>query len=314
MEFETWDRNTLVREVKATMILAKFKPFNNILGFSTELKYYSDDELQKKNDYQLRSMYVQFKSHDKAFRQEYEEYQEKKRFFNQPNCDADFSYWSKQAYWSIDEAIALLLGKEPRKVTWDEVKKYIPASPFANRFNEIRELARRYVNCKELYDPVFPGIFLAWSERMSIEVPTELKGAVNALGIQVADWKGYYEKSSEQYNQLNKLYTETLELLKTKDQMIEILNLRISNLVGEQQQVNIGDLKETERQSLYKLIAAMASDGYGYNPADKKSPIPKEISDAVTKWLGENIDPDTTRKWLKEAFKKYPNQIISKTE
>jgi hypothetical protein len=73
-------------------------------------------------------------------------------------------------------------------------------------------------------------------------------------------------------------------------------------------------IKETERQSLYKLIAAMAYDVYRYNPTDKKSTVPKEISDAVTEHLGEKIDPDTTRKWLKEATSKYPNHILSKTE
>src|SRR5580704_12116945 len=125
MEFETWGRDTLLTEVKAAMVSAKFKPFTNTIGSSTEFKYYSDNELKKKNDYQLRSMYVQFKSHDPIFRQEFEDWQERNRFFNHPSCNADYSYWSRQAYWSIEEAIALILGKDPRKVSWEEVKKFI---------------------------------------------------------------------------------------------------------------------------------------------------------------------------------------------
>lgn len=309
MEFETWNNDTLITEVKAAMISAKFQPFKNVLGFSTEFKYYSDDELKKKNDHQLRSMYVQFKSHDKSFRQEYEEYQEKKRFFNQPDCNADYSYWSKQAYWSINEAIALILGKDPRKVTWDEVKKYIPNSPFANKFNELKELASRYVICKELYDPVFPGVFLAWIERMDISIPIELKEAVNTIGMQVADWKGNYENASAQYNQLDTLYKQAIELMNTKDEIIAALKLRIANPMEQQLLPDVDNLKETERQSLYKLVAAMAYNGYGYNAQESKSPIPRELSEIVTQHLGENIDTDTSRKWLKEASSRYPNKL-----
>ena len=65
---------------------------------------------------------------------------------------------------------------------------------------------------------------------------------------------------------------------------------------------------------MYKLIAAMVYDGYGYNPTDRKSPIPKEISDVVTSRLGENIDSDTARKWHKKATEAYPDKGITKTE
>lgn len=305
MEFETWDRDTLLKELKNAMALANFQPGVNLVGILERSKYYSDDELRKKSDHQLQYIYVQLKSDDEVFLKEYEAHQEKKRFFNQPSCNADFSYWCKQAYWSIDEAIALILGKDPRKITWDDVKKHIPFSPFANKFNELRELAKRYVNCKELYDPVFPGIFLAWAERMGISTQTELKGAVDAIGIQVSDWKGNYEQVSAQYNQLNKLYAEVLEQVKVKDGAIEALKLNLM----ESQQREANSFKEIERQSLLKLVATMSYDGYRYNPRESKSPTPKELSDAATKYLGEKIDTDTARKWLKESSSRYPNRF-----
>lgn len=77
---------------------------------------------------------------------------------------------------------------------------------------------------------------------------------------------------------------------------------------------NPEDLKEKERQSLYKLVAAMAYAGYQYDPTSSKSLIPKELSDDVIKYLGETIDTDTVRKWLKEATDTYPNQTSNKTE
>ncbi len=61
-----------------------------------------------------------------------------------------------------------------------------------------------------------------------------------------------------------------------------------------------GRLHPKEKESLLKMIIAMAIDGYGYNPADKKSPIPGQIVEHVEA-LGLAIDGDTVRKWLKEA-------------
>lgn len=66
-------------------------------------------------------------------------------------------------------------------------------------------------------------------------------------------------------------------------------------------------LHPKERESLLKIIIAMAMDGYGYNPADKKSPIPAEIVAHVEE-LGLSIDVDTVRKWLREAAALLPGE------
>lgn len=67
-----------------------------------------------------------------------------------------------------------------------------------------------------------------------------------------------------------------------------------------------GDLKEKERNSLYKMIAGMVYARYKYKPTDNKSPTPKDISDDVFRKTGEKIDPDTVRKWLKKITDRYP--------
>jgi len=50
--------------------------------------------------------------------------------------------------------------------------------------------------------------------------------------------------------------------------------------------------------SLTKMVIAMAIDGYGFDPTEKKSPIPGQITQCV-ETLGFSIDIDTVRKWLK---------------
>jgi len=42
---------------------------------------------------------------------------ESARFYNLPGANADFEYWSKADFWTLDEAVALLLGKDPSIVT-----------------------------------------------------------------------------------------------------------------------------------------------------------------------------------------------------
>jgi hypothetical protein len=44
----------------------------------------------------------------------------------------------------------------------------------------------------------------------------------------------------------------------------------------------------------------MAVDCYGYDPTQKKSPIPKEITEAAAN-ADIAITEDTVRKWLKEG-------------
>jgi hypothetical protein len=55
-----------------------------------------------------------------------------------------------------------------------------------------------------------------------------------------------------------------------------------------------------EKKTVAKLIFTMAVDGYGYDPKQKKSPIPTEIMKAAAK-ADIPISEDTVRKWLKEG-------------
>lgn len=59
-------------------------------------------------------------------------------------------------------------------------------------------------------------------------------------------------------------------------------------------------LGTTERKTLLKLVIGMAVAGYTHDPSASKSPVPKEIADDLAK-LGISVDPDTVRKYLREA-------------
>ncbi|MCR9060518.1 MAG: hypothetical protein NXI02_24490 [Rhodobacteraceae bacterium] len=61
-------------------------------------------------------------------------------------------------------------------------------------------------------------------------------------------------------------------------------------------------LSTSERKSLLTIIMALATDGYGYSPNQKKSTLPKDIEGAAA-LIGLSITDDTARKYLKEAAK-----------
>lgn len=68
-----------------------------------------------------------------------------------------------------------------------------------------------------------------------------------------------------------------------------------------------GKLHPKEKESLLKLVIVLAKEAYRYNPEDKKSPVSGEIAEAAD-GLGISIDPDTVRKWLKEAAELLPRE------
>jgi hypothetical protein len=292
MEYLTWNRKRLITEIKRVSFFMTMQLFNSEIKASEHWKSYTDEDdakLNKMTDSQLRNIYLNVKKHDAEFKKQHQEHQERNLFYNQESANADYQYWGKHASWSIEEGITLLLGKDPRKVKWEAVKQHVDHSPFAKKFEEIYNLAARYASCGQLPTAPMPGVFLAWSKRMGYEAAPQLVQQVEILGNQILDWPTLYEKATEIIAQHNQKIAE------------------LEKLIHEQEnQLEEKELKETERQSLYKLISIMACDGYGYKPKECKSSIPNEIANAATEIIGENIDADTVRKWLRKAIARYP--------
>ena len=59
-------------------------------------------------------------------------------------------------------------------------------------------------------------------------------------------------------------------------------------------------LGTTERQTLLRLVIGMAVQGYRFDPLAKRNTAVSEIADDLAA-VGIRIDPDTVRRYLKEA-------------
>ena len=213
--------------------------------------------------------------------------------FNRPSALANagtYDHWAKAAYWKEDEAVALLIERNPNSVNWKCVQYKLDISQVADRFAQLRELVLRAQTMGQLARYTIPGFFLAWAKRNQIDVPPGLEEAVRNHGHQVADWKTAYDE----------------QVARTVAAEAALLELRQQTDALEQTPAEKG-LSTRERESLLKLVIGMAVDGYGYDPAAARSPIPKEIADQLAA-RGLPLDQDTVRKYLKEAGELLPRQ------
>jgi hypothetical protein len=222
------------------------------------------------------------------------DYEENQRFFNQAGAVADFDYWSRMTYWTLDEAVALSFGKAPEVVSWKVVQPHIQVSQFARNFARRRELAVRALQWEQLYDPVLPGMFITWAKRTGIEFPPELEAAVAANGHVIEDWKSLYDKLCANRDAL---------LAQIKDLNGECTRLRGELEALKSQRAIPAEAKALstrERDSLLKLVIGMAVKGYSFQPRVARSPAFSEIADDLDR-LGIGLDVDTVRKYLKEG-------------
>jgi hypothetical protein len=303
-------------------------------GFRSELTALSLQELIARFDEEKGREFEQLRA--KA------EQEERKRFFNHPGAAADYEHWSRAAHWTLDEAIALSLGKAPELVRWDRLQSLTATkSPFVIQYARRRDLSLRAKTWQQLFDPVLPGIFLAWAKRTDIDVPADLVEAVQKRGVQIADWKDLYEQAAaglksamEMYDRATeihagqiadweRLYKQANETLQAeRDQIIKILeekNRQIAALEGRVALSGASDhsltrptaeeksLSTKERETLLKMVIGMARDSYKYDPKLNRSNVPQEIANDLAKHE-ISLDVDTVRKWLKQAAEFLPGE------
>jgi len=288
--------------------------------FRTELAALSPQQLVARFDEEKGKEFQQLRA--KA------DQEERERFFNLSHANADYDHWSKAAHWTLDEAIALSFGRAPEIVRWDQLQKFSSlGSPFVAQYARRRDLAVRALAWKQLYDPVLPGIFLAWAERTDIPVPPELTEAVQKRGVQVADWKSLHDQAVEagkrdleaaekRTSEWKRLLEESIEQLgKQRADWIEVVNARNAAVAALQEKIEAlqsqppsnpdHEIGTRERDSLLKLVIGMAVAAYVYDPKAARSDKVKEIADDLLA-AGVPLDVDTVRKWLREAAELLP--------
>lgn len=253
--------------------------------------------------------------------------------FNRPEARADHTYWAKMAFWTLDEAVALSLGRAPRFANWAMLERLVGRSPFATQYAAARELVVRAEVMGQLWQRTIPMVFIDWAERMEFPVATELVQAVRSLGFQIVDWKTLYERqvtlTQEAEERAASLHGDLMNAVGEHSELVEGMkadqrsivqsaaralsetNDQIRDLLQQidalQSETREQDLGSRERVSMLKLVIGMAMKGYIYNPTAARNPATSEIAGDLSE-LGISLDEDTIRKYLVEARELLPRE------
>ncbi|HOY76685.1 MAG TPA: hypothetical protein PLH23_10360 [Hyphomonadaceae bacterium] len=252
-------------------------------------------------------------------------------FFNQPNAVADYEYWARFPFWSLRDAVALTLGRDPGVVHWQAFEREAAtATLFAARYRRLGDLVHASIQARKLSQPIEPAPYLQWCHRMGLVLPEGLIAAVEDQHGRAFDWMNAALRISELHEQAlndnqawadayeNELadHAATRQHLSALDlfvsQVLEQQNAEraehaaeIEALRREQAAAAPKELKTRERESLLKLFIAAVMDSHGYDPLATRSPIPGELV-AATERLGIPLSDETVRKFLKMAAELLP--------
>lgn len=140
---------------------------NDVAAYRAELSGLSEEELEMKAE--IAETAARLADEQLSSAQE-----ELGRFFNQPSAKADYRPWGLVASWTVDQATALALGKEPTIVTWVRVKEFVDVSIFARRYGQLRA----FLEAEPLDFPIPPSEFVAWANGSILTLPSGLIAAV----------------------------------------------------------------------------------------------------------------------------------------
>lgn len=251
------------------------------------------------------------------------------RRFSQSYANLDVEHWAKISFWTPDEGVAISLDKDPRHVSWENVKQYAKVSPFVQEYEARRMLVERAKAMNQLYAKTSPGFFIAWAKRSKFPIPDSIVSAVKANGVLVGDWKAGFDlqvaKSERLEGEVQRLKSDILaieerhrtsksNLIIQQDEIIKKLNAALVEKSASLEEAKAkttapadAEINPRVKETLLKIIIGMAIDGYGYQPTQLRSPTARELSDHLQR-LGLEVSDDTIRNYLKEAAQLLPPQ------
>lgn len=302
------------------LVIRKFPntPLYSELGSDCQLSNEEEEVLRESEEYEIELEALDKESLGALYKEESEkaeresaeiaEKRESEAWYNQPEVDANFDYWGKMAWWGIDEAIALMLGKNPELVTWaaleSESKLFPP--PIVIQFGQIREICRRARAVKQLVDPIEPWQFLAWAKNSGLDLPEALVDAAKQNDKPGTDPLANYKSQPNHQS-------TPVKNVKVRHTDKEIAGLTAEGDELDRKLAAQGEnLGPRERSSLLKLILVMAVKKYGYRPGNKNTATGsnRESISSDTEKLGLKMDNETIRKYLKEASEAFSDTLI----
>ena len=189
--------------------------------------------------------------------------------FGQAKLLANYDYWAKAAFLTLDEAFWLSVGLEPlevftKKITTNPSPLHRP-NLVAEHMRARSELFRREFDRYGQRNQHDPKVFLVWVNRVELDVHSGFRAM--------------------------------LERMVRQSMAVESKPLSVAVLDDTSESGDLVRLDKRERTSMAKLLVTMAIDLYGYDPHAQRSSVPKEIEDIATR-LGIPLTNETIRRYL----------------
>jgi hypothetical protein len=233
-------------------------------------------------------------------------------FYGRPDTTADFDYWSKSPYWTLDEATALSLGLEPRIVHWEDLKgvaNEVPSPgeevPFPIQYARRRDLLLRANEVKQLADQFPPLVFVDWANRCRLILPYELETQVRAIA-QTDDWKSLYEEAKPQLDNANtenqKLQEEIARLEYQLSQRQDVRNDFVGGEPDKKAKPRAKWADTKEQNSLLTLVLGLTKIAYNFDPTTSHGKMAEHIELDLKQYTTKfHIHKGTIEKYLDQA-------------
>lgn len=184
-----------------------------------------------------------------------------------PNCWPDYAYWSRMEHFSIMEVVWLAIGLEPR---FEWVRRA------ATTIRDDRYISPYLERADDLKEQIERFLRSSMMYHDAIKAGPLLEW-ITKTGFPVQD-----------------RFRETLATISERQSLGSLAT---------------SEVKPTDKRELaavQKIIAAMAIDGYGYDPTAKRSPIPGQIETACDQ-AGIPVSRETVLKHLRAGLAQLPD-------
>ncbi len=216
---------------------------------------------------------------------------------------ADHGYWCKMATWTVDEATALSLDRDPRWVQTKQVAQYLTVDPFARAYVDRLELIRRASDAGQLPAAITATVFVSWAEGLGVQIPDPMKDGARRYGGMAERQQVGRQTATADHEELPdaaKAETQPLREELTSPASASAAAPAIS--APTQSDEIEKPLSPRVHNSLLKMVIGMAMGRYKHDPASPRSDAISAITRDIEK-LGLSLDPDTVRHHVKEASK-----------
>lgn len=196
--------------------------------------------------------------------------------FNLPNAQTDLVHWASMPHWTVDEAVAVSLGRNPTIVTHRSLQhpRYKNRSNFVLEFERRRDLLTRAIAAHEVSEPIKPNELAIWASG---------RGLPWFDAIMQAKAQPAPERDLELEERYNAAIAER-----------DALRAKLADLLTD-----VDDLHPRSKTSLLRLVLGMAILRFEYTTKGRSNTA-KLVSGEFEE-IGIPITDETILRWVREA-------------